>query len=83
MPDIAARLRDEYVSYRDRIRDEASKMAAQRKTVGPRRRKKLREHIMGLPAEDAAARVLKLHETAGHRDGEGKPCPACRFFEGG
>jgi hypothetical protein len=57
-------------------------MAKGRQMVGPRRRKKMRDHIMGLPAEKGAATALRLQEAAGHEDGEKVPCPACRFLDG-
>ena len=80
--DMLSRMRGDVTAVRERMRQDAAAMAKGRRKVGPRVRKRIREMLLDMPAEQGAGALLKLQEAAGHRDGERATCPACRFIEG-
>ncbi len=82
MSDMMTRMRADISGIRERLREDAREMAQERRVLGPRTRRRLRDNIMSLPAEEAAATVLKLQEKGRHKDGEKIACPACRFLDG-
>ena len=78
--DLATRIHGEAQGIIGRIRDEARAMRKQRESVGPRRRAKLRDALMGMEVEASMPHIEKLQAIAKHEPGESTPCASCKFL---
>lgn len=80
MADLRELLRSDYETTREDIRVFGEELRGNRKKLGPRQQKALREYLMDQPVEGSLPVIQKLLATAKHVEGERVPCAACRFL---